>query len=174
MDGGNARADNETAAFQDVIECVRQSRAACVIHTHAASRTMADAANLSFDLTRIVKTVAFRARSGAIVLAALRGTRRVDYPKLAALIGLKRRDLAPLSAAEVKQLLGVEPGGVSPLPPREDVAIFIDNDALTIRPTIFCGAGRQDKTLEIAPEDLVRLARARTGDFSRSSETGLG
>lgn len=129
---------------------------------------MEDAAQtLAFDVERIVKTIAFRTRNGVLVLAALRGTRRVDYPRLAALAGVNRRDLAPLSPEEVRELLGVEPGSVSPLPLRKDAAVFIDDDVLTILPTIYCGIGRPDRTLEIVPADLTQLTGGMVGGFSR-------
>jgi Cys-tRNA(Pro)/Cys-tRNA(Cys) deacylase len=156
--------------FDGLEDFLARSRVAFVMHTHEAAGTMVQARNLSFDLTRIVKTVAFRTRNGKVVLAAIRGSKRVDYAKLAALLDLKRRDLAPLSAQEVRDLLGVEPGGVSPLALREDVAVFIDDDVLTIQPTIFCGCGRPDRTLEIAPTDLVDLAKGRLGRFSRDGQ----
>ena len=133
---------------------------------------MADAAeHLSFDMTRLVKTVAFRTRAGALVLAALRGTRRVDYARLAALLGVNRRDLAALSPPEVLAQLGVEPGGVSPLAVLlADCArarLLVDQDVLEIRPTLYCGMGRPDRTLEISAQDLLRLAEHSLGTFSR-------
>ncbi|WP_246125670.1 aminoacyl-tRNA deacylase [Geobacter argillaceus] len=156
------------STFDRLVSRVEQSGVPFVLHEHAATRTMADAEQeLSFDLARIVKTVAFRTRSGALILAALRGTARVDYPRLAALAGVNRRDLAPLSPEEVRQLLEVEPGSVSPLPLREDAAVFIDADVLTVLPTLYCGIGRPDRTLELAPDDLVRLSGGRAGGFSR-------
>jgi Cys-tRNA(Pro)/Cys-tRNA(Cys) deacylase len=48
-----------------------------------------------------------------------------------------------------------------------DIRVLIDEDVLTILPTLYCGAGRADRTLEIAPDDLVRLAGGRVGSFSR-------
>ena len=75
---------------------VERSDVPFVLHAHEATRTVADAErNLSFDVERIVKTVAFCTRNGELLLAALPGTGRVDYPRLAALVGVKRRDLAP-------------------------------------------------------------------------------
>lgn len=154
--------------FRCLTEIVERCGVPFVLHTHAETRTVEDAAqNLSFEVARIVKTVAFRTRGGGLVLAAVRGTRRVDYARLAALLGVNRRDLAPLSTEEVRELLGVEPGSVSPVPLREDVMVLVDDDVLTIRPTIYCGIGRPDQTLEMAPADLVGLAGGRTGGFSR-------
>lgn len=160
--------DKGDTAFRRLAEIVERSGHPFVLHAHAATRTVEDAAqNLSFEVARIVKTVAFRTRNDGVVLAALRGTRKVAYPRLAALVGINRRDLAPLSPAEVRERLGGEPGSVSPLPLRQDAIVLIDDDVLTILPTIYCGIGRADRTLEIAPTDLVRLTSGRIGNFSR-------
>ena len=76
------------SAFRRMVEIVELSGVPFILHAHAATRTVEDAAqNLSFDVARIVKTVAFHTSNGGLVLAALRGTRRVDYPRLAALVG---------------------------------------------------------------------------------------
>lgn len=160
--------DPDATAFRRLAEIVERSGVAYVLHEHAETRTMEDASQiLSFDVARIVKTIAFRTRNGGLVLAALRGTRRVDYPRLAALVGVKRRDLASLSPEEVGEHLGVEPGSVSPVPLQEGVMIFIDDDVLTIQPTVYCGMGRPDRTLELKPDALVRLAGGTVGGFSR-------
>ena len=149
-------------------EILTKSGVPFVIHSHEAMRTVEDMArNPLFDLTRIVKTVAFRTRNNKIVLAAIRGNRRVDYPRLAALLGINRRDLAPLSPEEVQEFLGVEPGSVSPVSVHDGALLLIDEEALTILPTLYCGIGRPDRTLEIAPGDLVKITGGRTGRFSR-------
>src|SRR6266568_2669503 len=99
---------NEAAIFLCLREIVERSGISFVIHAHQATRTVEDATkNLSFDMERIVKMVAFRTRNGGLVLAAVRGTRRVDYSRLASLVGVNRRDLAALSPVEVRELLGV-------------------------------------------------------------------
>lgn len=160
--------NKDAEAFGALARLVGQSGVAHVLHEHQATRTMEEArAQLSFDPERIVKTVAFALRDGRLVLAALRGVRRVDYPRLAALFQVNRRDLRPLAPDEVVALLGVEPGSVSPLPLRPEADILLDEDVLTIRPTVYCGIGRPDRTLEIAPADLLRLCGGRSGAFSR-------
>ncbi|MBI1920955.1 MAG: YbaK/EbsC family protein [Geobacter sp.] len=168
MDTFKTKTENEREPFRRLVEIIEQSGVPFSIHEHQPTRTMEDAAqNLSFDVTRIVKTVAFRLRSGGIVLAAVRGIRRVDYARLANFVGVNRRDLSALSPDEVQQHLGVEPGSVSPLPLRGDALVLIDEDVLTILPTIYCGIGRSDRTLEITPDNLVRLTMCRVGGFSR-------
>lgn len=163
--------ENDQEPFRRLVEMIEQNGLPFRIHEHRATRTMDEAAqNLAFDVARIVKTVAFCTRSGGIVLAAVRGTRRVDYARLAALVGVNRRDLAALSPDEVQEQLGVEPGSVSPLPVRAAALVLIDEDVLTIQPTLYCGIGRPDRTLEIAPDALVRAAHGRVGGFSREGK----
>jgi Cys-tRNA(Pro)/Cys-tRNA(Cys) deacylase len=158
----------EKNQFEQLLEIVARSGVPFILHEHGPARTMADAQqNLSFEIGRIVKTVAFRMRDGRLVLAVLRGTGRVDYPRFAALVGVNRRDLSPLSPEEVRELLGVEPGSVSPLMQQEGATLFIDDEVLTILPTVYCGIGRADRTLEMAATDLVALGNGSTGSFSR-------
>jgi len=160
--------EQEQAVFLRLADAMRQSGREHVIHAHVPVRTMAeaDAARL-FDVSRIVKTIAFRLRDGGLVLAALRGTRRVVYPALAGLVGVGRRDIAALSPDEVIERLGVAPGGVSPLMAGGEASLCIDADVLTITPTLYCGMGRPDRTLEIAPGDLVEMMGGSVGEFSK-------
>jgi Cys-tRNA(Pro)/Cys-tRNA(Cys) deacylase len=159
--------DGPVSVFERARAIVERGHAAHAIHAHEPTRTMDDAKRLSLDRERIVKTVAFCARDGKIILAALPGTLRVDYAGLAALAGVSRRDLSPLSPPEVVALLGVEPGAVSPLGGGEGALVCIDERTLTIVPTLYCGIGRPDRTLEIAPVDLARLCGGLVGRFSR-------
>ncbi len=160
----------EEAVFRRLMEVLAGSGMPFEVHGHEPTRTIEEAErNLSFDVERIVKTVAFRARSGGLILAALRGTRRVDYARLAAHLGINRRDIAALSPGEVFRSLGVEPGSVSPLLPLEGAVLLVDEDVLSIAPTLYCGAGRPDRTVEMAPADLVRLTGARVARFSKTA-----
>jgi Cys-tRNA(Pro)/Cys-tRNA(Cys) deacylase len=158
--------------FDGLLGAVRRSGLPHTVHAHAPTRTVEEARGLPFDLSRLVKTIAFRTVKGAVVLAALRGSARVDYARLAALAGVSRRELASLSPEEVRGLLGVEPGSVSPIPLRPDVLVVVDEAVLSLAPTVYCGIGRPDRTLEIAPADLVRLTGARVANVARPPEEG--
>jgi len=158
----------QNTTFDRLYDIVAQSGLPFFLHTHQTTRTVEEATqNLSFDVSRIVKTVAFGTRDGGLILAALRGIRRVAYPGLASMAGLGRRDLAALSPDMVLTRLGVAPGSVSPLSALGEALLCIDADVLTIAPTLYCGLGRPDRTLEIAPADLIRLTGGRVGDFSK-------
>ena len=160
----------EQATFARLAAVMAQSGRAHGIHVHAPVRTMAEAVALTFDVSRIVKTIAFALRDGGLVLAALRGTRRVVYPALAGLLGVGRRDIAPLSPDEVLARLGVAPGSVSPLLSKGRDRLLIDADVLTIEPTLYCGFGRPDRTLEIAPGELAEIVGGvvKVGEFSKA------
>lgn len=162
--------EQENAVFVRLATVMDQSGRMHVVHAHAPVRTMAeaDAAQL-FDVSRIVKTIAFRLRDGGLVLAALRGTRRVVYPALAGLVGVGRRDIAALSPDEVIERLGVAPGSVSPFMAGGEASLCIDADVLTIAPTLYCGMGRPDRTLEIAPGELAAMMGGvvTVGEFSK-------
>ncbi len=158
-------------AYERIVERIDGSGVPYQMHNHVATRTVDEAErNLSFDVRRIVKTVAFQTRSGNVILAALRGVRRVDYARLAALVGVNRRDLSALSPDQVRERTGVEPGSVSPLSLGSQTLIFIDSDVLDISPTLYCGTGRPDRTLELTPADLLQASGGRVGDFSRREE----
>ncbi len=154
-------------AFDALLDAVRRSSSPFTVHGHAPTRTVEEARSLPFDLSRLVKTIAFRTANGAVVLAALVGGARVDYARLAALVGVSRREIFPLSPDEVQGLLGLEPGSVSPIPLRSDVLVLFDEAVLALAPTVYCGIGRPDRTLEIAPADLVRLTGARVAGVAR-------
>lgn len=159
---------NENSVHQQIVAILADYGVSYRLHTHEATRTVEDAEkNLSFDVNRIVKTVAFQTRSGSVVLAVLRGLLRVDYAHLASLVGVNRRDLAALSSEQVREKTGVEPGSVSPLSLLAEAQLLIDDDVLEIRPTLYCGSGRPDRTIEITAADLVRISGGRLGAFSR-------
>ncbi len=154
--------------FDTMLDAVRRSALPFTVHAHAPSRTVEEARCLPFDVSRLVKAIAFRTTAGAVVIAAVRASARVDYARLAALAGVRRRELSSLSPGEVQAILGVEPGSVSPIPLRADALVVVDEAVLSVVPTLFCGIGRPDRTLEIAPADLVRLTAARVAAVARA------
>jgi Cys-tRNA(Pro)/Cys-tRNA(Cys) deacylase len=129
---------------------------AFTIHEHVVSRTVADAASLlSFPPEAFLKTIAFRLKRGGWVLAALRGQDRVDYRGLAAALGVSRRDLQPMEPSELLADLGYPIGGVGPVPPNDATRVVFDSRAVAELDVIYCGAGRDDRTLEVRLADLL-------------------
>ncbi|MDJ0752945.1 MAG: YbaK/EbsC family protein [Ardenticatenaceae bacterium] len=155
--------------FQKLISFLDTAKVAYHIHSHEPIRTVKDAQEKwPLAVEKLIKTIAFRHRSGVLYLVAVRARSRIDYARLAGLLGHKRRDLASLAPQEVAALLGVEPGEVFPLPLFGGVSgIVFDQQVLNIERS-FCGSGRLDKTLEIETKTLIRLADGVVGEVVKS------
>ena len=131
-----------------------------VEHQHIAIRTVADVEAIApHFLESMVKCVAFRVKDGALVLVAARGMQRIDYKRVATHLGVNRRMLRSLSPESVSAELGVEPGGVAPIPLAPDHKLLIDEDVMTL-PNIIVGSGLFTVTFEMAPDALVAATQA--------------
>lgn len=137
------------------------------IHEHAPSVTVQDAdTHLQFPVEQLLKTIAFRVKNRGWVLAALCGYAQVDYKRLAAAVGVSRDKLMRLAPEEVEAELGYVLGGVAPFAPNAQTEVLIDSGALGW-PVIYCGTGRTDRTLEIAPRLLVQVSGARVAGLAK-------
>jgi Cys-tRNA(Pro)/Cys-tRNA(Cys) deacylase len=146
--------------YEELVQRLAASGVDYRIHEHAPSVTVVHAETyLDFPVEQLLKTIAFRIKQGDWVLAALCGHSQVDYKKLAAVCGVSRDKLMRLNPEAVEQELGFEIGGVSPLARQPNLRVIIDSGALQYE-QLFCGTGRKDRTLEIGPGDLVKLAGA--------------
>jgi prolyl-tRNA editing enzyme YbaK/EbsC (Cys-tRNA(Pro) deacylase) len=135
------------------------------VHAHVPVATVAEILEeLPFPAEEHVKTLAFDTGDG-IALAALRGGDRLQFGKLARVLGVGRDRLTPLSPERVRKELGLEPGGVCPLVDRDDVKVVLDARVLELE-RAFCGSGRNDATFELAPSDLIVASRATVADLA--------
>jgi Cys-tRNA(Pro)/Cys-tRNA(Cys) deacylase len=146
-------------------QILRDAGAAFVVHEHVPVATVAEILDaLPFPAEEHVKTLAVDA-GGQPALAAVRGSDRIHYGKLARALGVARDRVSALPAQRVRDELGLEPGGVCPLVERTDVRVLVDRRVLDL-PRAFCGSGRNDATLELAPADLVRASGAEVCDLA--------
>ncbi|NLI80931.1 MAG: YbaK/EbsC family protein [Deltaproteobacteria bacterium] len=104
----------------------------------------------------LLKTVVFRVKDSFWVLAAVRCHDRIDYRRLAAALGVNRRQIRSLSPAEVERDLGFAVGGVGPIPLRNNVRAVFDQH-LSGAGRVRCGSGRNTHTLELDFQDLLRV-----------------
>jgi Cys-tRNA(Pro)/Cys-tRNA(Cys) deacylase len=146
-------------------EILRDSGIDFRVHEHVPVATVAEILEaLPFPAEEHVKTLAFDT-GDAIALAALRGGDRLQFGKLARALRVGRDRLTPLTPERVREELGLEPGGVCPLVDRDDVTVVADHRVLEL-PRAFCGSGRNDATLELAPADLVTASSATVSDLA--------
>ena len=147
-------------------EILRACEAPFVVHEHEPVSSVAEIlVALPYPAEEHVKTLALDA-GGRIALAAVRGGDRIHYGKLARALGVARDRVALLPPERVRSELGLEPGGVCPLVDREGVVVVVDRRVLEL-PRAFCGSGRSDATLELAPADLVRASGAQVADLTK-------
>jgi len=146
-------------------EILRAAGIEFVLHQHVPVATVADIVlALPFPAEQHVKTLAFAA-DGRVALAALRGSDRLQFGKLARALGVARDRVSPLSAERVERELGLQPGGVCPLVGADGAVVLVDARVLAL-PRAFCGSGRNDATLELDPGDLVAAAGAVVVDLA--------
>lgn len=144
-------------AYDYIMDLFSQKSIEFKIHEHEAVRTIEDAERIAPTLMAgLLKTVAFKVKDSFWVLAAVRCRDRIDYRKLAEALSINRRQLHSLSPEEIQAQLGYEVGGVGPVPPRRDVKAVFDS-SLGSAGTIYCGSGRNTRTLELEFVDLLRV-----------------
>jgi Cys-tRNA(Pro)/Cys-tRNA(Cys) deacylase len=150
-----------------IVATLANSGVAYRIHEHAPSVTIEDAdTHLDFPVDQLLKTIAFRAKNRGWVLGALCGYAQIDYKRLSAAVGVSRDKLVRLSPQEVESELGYQLGGVAPFAPNAQTQVLIDAGALGWQ-TVYCGTGRNDRTLEIAPRLLVGVTGAQVAPLAK-------
>lgn len=111
---------------------------------------------------RIFKTL-IAAVDSTLTCAVVPVSGRLDLKALAAAVGGKRAELADPAAAA--RATGYVIGGISPLGQRSRLAVVVDESAGGFE-TVYVSAGKRGLQVELAPEDLVRLTRARLAQIS--------
>lgn len=155
--------------YDKITDLLSQKGVEFKTHRHEAVRTIEDAKRIAPSLVpALLKTVAFKIKDSFWVLAAVRSRDRIDYRKLAAAFQVNRRQLRTLCAEEVESELGYEVGGVGPIPVREDVKAIFDVNLRNLG-KIYCGSGRNTRTLELEFADLLTAAGGWEHPIARES-----
>jgi Cys-tRNA(Pro)/Cys-tRNA(Cys) deacylase len=133
-------------------------------HGSRTSYGLEAAEALGLDPHRVFKTLLADV-DGALVVAVVPVSGRLDLKALAAAVGGKKAAMAEPDAAERSS--GYVVGGISPLGQRTRLRTVVDESALGLS-TIFVSAGRRGVDLEVAPTDLVGVLDAHTARIGRS------
>lgn len=118
---------------------------------------------LGVDEARVFKTLLADV-DGSLWVAVVPVTGQLDLKALAAAAGGKKAGMADPAAAE--RSTGYVVGGISPLGQRKALPTVVDASALE-HPTVFVSGGRRGLDLELSPDDLIRLTKARTASIGR-------
>ena len=136
-------------------------------YTHdpsAASYGTEAAETLGLDPATVFKTLVADVEGKGLVCAVVPVAAMLDLKALADALGGRRAKMADPTAAE--RATGYVVGGISPLGQRKPLPLVLDASALDL-PRIHVSAGRRGLELALAPADLVKLAKARTGRIAR-------
>ncbi len=111
---------------------------------------------LGVDPAQVFKTLVADVE-GALTVAVVPVTGRLDLKALAHAVGAKRAAMADPHAAE--RATGYVVGGISPLGQRTRLRTVVD-ETVWLFDTVLVSGGRRGLDVELAPDDLVRLTDA--------------
>lgn len=145
---------------------LRQAGAEARIEEFKAPTASAEdaASALGVELKQIVKTLVFDC-DGKPVAVLVPGDRRADRRKVAQAAGANRAQI--VGAADVERVTGFAPGAVAPFPlPRVTRALL--DSSLLVQSVVWVGAGSSRHLAALAPQELLRLARAEPADVAET------
>lgn len=112
----------------------------------------------------VFKTLVADVEGKGLVCGVVPVGQMLDLKALADALGGRRAKMADAAAAE--RATGYVLGGISPLGQRRQLPVVLDASALELT-RMYCSAGRRGLELALAPQDFVRLAKARTARIAR-------
>jgi Cys-tRNA(Pro)/Cys-tRNA(Cys) deacylase len=121
------------------------------------------AAALGVDPARIFKTLVASV-DGRLAVAIVPVAGELDLKAFADAVGGRRAELADPAAAE--RATGYVVGGISPIGQKKRLPTVLD-DSATDFATVLVSAGRRGLQVELAPQDLARVASASLAPIAR-------
>lgn len=115
----------------------------------------ADRLGLGYD--QVFKTLVVGTDTGGFAVGVVPVAGRLSMKRMAQALGVKKVTMA--QSADVERVTGYVLGGVSPLGQKRRLATVIDASAQAWE-TVYVSAGRRGLQIELAPQDLARLAAA--------------
>lgn len=110
----------------------------------------------------VCKTLIVAANDRSIHAAIVPGDQRFDTRKMAAAIGRKSADL--IDQEEAEKVTGYKVGGISPFAMRRKLPTILEESVLALDRLVVNG-GRRGVLVEMAVDDFIRVADARTADI---------
>jgi Cys-tRNA(Pro)/Cys-tRNA(Cys) deacylase len=150
------------------VVALRTAGVAFTVHEYAhdprsASFGLEAANELGLDPDRVYKTLMASA-DGALVVAVVPVSGRLDLKALARAVGASKAAMADVKAAE--RATGYVAGGISPFGQKRAHLTVVD-ETVELWDTVYVSGGRRGLDVEIAPADLIEVTGAIVGDVSR-------
>ena len=131
-----------------------------VIHPGHVTSLSEAAAACGVPPTSIVKSLVVRRGEGDYVLVLVPGDRSISWPRLRALLGVKRMSLA--DADDARSVTGYERGTITPL--GLDLPVIADERIGGCEITL--GTGRRDTVVAVSADDIVTAYDAIVADVT--------
>jgi Cys-tRNA(Pro)/Cys-tRNA(Cys) deacylase len=119
---------------------------------------------LSLPPEIIFKTLIAKIDGRSLAVALVPVNRELDFKALAAVVGGKRAEMAPV--AEAERATGYVAGGISPLGQRKRLPTVMDETAAALD-RVCVSAGRRGLQIRLRPSDLVALTGATLARLAR-------
>ncbi|THD62191.1 Cys-tRNA(Pro) deacylase [Phenylobacterium sp.] len=123
---------------------------------------LAAAEALGAPASEVLKTLIVKA-DGRFACVVLASDREVSMKKLAAALGAKACEMAPV--AEAERTTGYRVGGVSPFGQKKRLPTVIDAAAAAL-PQAYVNGGQRGLQARLAPADLVRVLEAAVAEIA--------
>jgi len=124
----------------------------------------ADALGVSPDQVFKTLVVSLDGSTDPLAVAILPVSTQLNLKAFA--VSARTKQAAMADARDAERATGYVLGGISPLGQRRQLPTIVDGSAFKYR-TIYVSAGKRGLQIELAPDDLIRLCRARTAEICR-------
>lgn len=115
------------------------------------------------DIRQVFKTLVLRGDRNGIFICVIPGNREVDLKSAARISGNKSAEM--IHVRELLATTGYIRGGCSPIGMKRQFPTFIDSSCMDFD-TIYVSAGVRGLQIQIAPNDLISVANARTAELT--------
>src|SRR6478609_7937866 len=155
-----AATDATTPAMESVATAGVPHR---VVRTERASSAEESAAFQGIETRQLLRTIVVRRGEDDYLFVLVPAGRRFDWPKLRALLGVRRLTLP--DADEARAVTGYERYTITPFGSTRPWPVVLDASAST-EPVVSIGGGGFGINFHLAPGDLVAGLGARVADIS--------
>ena len=140
-------------------------------HAYEADPTLTGeqiAGILNEDANKVFKTLVTQGKTGQYYVFAVPVKAGLDLKKAAKAAGEK--SIAMIKQKDLLPLTGYVHGGCSPIGMKKQFPTFIHETATGFE-KIFVSAGRVGMQVELAPQDLIKVANVKTADVASEDGT---
>ncbi len=134
-------------------------------HDPSASSYGEEAAEkLGLNPAHVYKTLVVKLDTGKLAVAVVPVAGQLNLKAMASACGVRKAAMA--DQQEAAKSSGYIPGGISPMGQKKALQTVVDQSALELD-VMHVSAGRRGLEIELAPNDLIALTRAKTAEIAK-------